>query len=106
MASCTNPAGNLTVEEVAALIVTQSGSNVTLAYGNEGGAGCSFSGTLVQSGQFGTMSGNYTCTGGEFGTFDLFELNVGFNYLTGRVSTKGTNTGCQTTGYFAGIRHR
>jgi len=104
---CFNPANNGTAEGFAAIAVSQSGQNVTLGYANEGGGGgCTFVGTLTQWGQFGKMVGNYSCVGGELGTFNIFELNVGFNSLTGRLSLTSTNDGCQTTGYFGGIRHQ
>jgi hypothetical protein len=103
---CFNPSNNGTNELFATLVVAQVGSNVTLASTNETGSICTYVGAFSQSGQFGKMVGNYSCTTGEIGTFNIFEMNVGFNYLTGRFSANGTNTGCQTSGYFGGIRHR
>jgi hypothetical protein len=103
---CFNPLNNGTIEEYAALAVVQNGQSVSLGFVNEFGNGCTFVGTLTQGGQFGKMVGNYSCINGEVGTFNIFELNVGFNALTGRFTANGTNTGCQTTGYLGGIRHR
>ena len=102
---CFNPVDNGSTEATAPLGVGQSGLSISFALSGPGDT-CTFSGTLSQAGQIGQVTGAYTCTVGDFGTFTFFELNVGVNYLTGRYSTSGTNDGCKSTGYFAGMRHR
>ncbi len=102
---CFNPADNVTSENVVAAAVIQSGTSVSIGLANGAGVTCTFAGTLTPQGQFGKVSGSYSC-GGDFGTFEFFELNVGFNYMTSRFATSSTNLGCQTAGYIAGIRHR
>jgi len=102
---CFNPVDNDSLEAPLALSVTQSGLNVSIALAASGGT-CTFSGSLSQAGQFGQVSGAYSCTTGDFGTFQFFEMAVGVNSLTGQFSTNGTNDGCQSTGYFVGMRHR
>jgi hypothetical protein len=104
--SCSSSANNVTAETYAAFAVTQSGQSVSVGLAFESGATCTFPGTLTQSGQFGTMSGNYSCSSGEAGAFILSEMNVGINFWNTRVAMSSTNNGCQTTGYFGGIRHR
>ena len=103
---CANPANNGTFETYAAISVIQSGSSVTLGYANEAGGSCSFVGTFSQAGQFGKMVGNYSCSSGDTGTFNMFEMNAGFNFITGRLTLASTNIGCQGNGYFGGVRHR
>lgn len=104
--NCSNSLNNGTFETYSALSVVQSGQSVTLGYANEGGGSCSFSGSFSQAGQFGKMTGNYTCSSGDNGSFNMFEMNVGFNTLSGRFTTSSANIGCQGEGYFGGIRHR
>ena len=104
--SCFNPLNNGTAEFFAGLNVVQNGTNVSLESVNQQGGSCTFVGTLSQGGQFGKMVGNYNCTSGEVGTFNMFEMNVGYNALTARYVTTSTNNGCQSTGYLGGIRHR
>lgn len=107
VASCFNSAFNGTLEGYASFAVNHSGSSVSVGYASsELGTSCSFVGSYSQTGQYGRMAGNYSCSNGEVGTFAFFEMNVGFNYLTARLSLNGSNTGCQTTGYIAGARHR
>jgi hypothetical protein len=101
---CFNPANNSTSENIGALSVVQSGLNLGLVLAGSGGS-CTYTGTFAQGGQFGQMTGTYTCTDGAVGTFVFFEMNVGVNYLTGRFSQTATSNGCQSTGFFAGIRH-
>ena len=97
---------NVTAETYAAFVVTQSGQSVSVNLAFESGATCTFPGTLTQAGQFGTVSGNYSCSSGEAGAFILSEMNVGLNSWNTRVAMSSTNNGCQTAGYFGGIRHR
>ena len=104
--NCSSSSNNVTAETYAAFVVTQSGQNVSVNLAFESGATCNFPGTLAQSGQFGTVNGNYTCSSGETGAFILSEMNVGLNFWNTRVAMSSTNIGCQTSGYFGGIRHR
>ena len=104
-ASCVGLA-NGTSESFAGLSIVQTGTNVALSYAVLGGGQCSFVGQFAQDGQFGRMTGTYSCSSGEGGNFSMFEMNVGFNVLTARYSAASTNLGCQSTGYLGGIRHR
>jgi len=104
--NCSNSANNGTFEIYAAISVIQSGSSVTLGYANQAGGTCSFVGTFSQAGQFGKMVGNYSCSSGDNGTFNMFEMNAGFNSVTGRLTMASSNIGCKGDGYYGGIRHR
>jgi hypothetical protein len=64
------------------------------------------SGTLTQSGQFGTLTGTYTFTGGELGNATVSTINVQTNSISGNLSLISTNDGCENFGYFAGMRNR
>ena len=77
-----------------------------MGLGIPGAASCALTRALSQAGQFGTVTGSYDCPEGGVGTFQFFEMNVGVNHLTGRLSMSEPNTGCKATGYFAGMRHR
>jgi len=101
---CFNPADNDSLEISLDLTVGQSGLNMSIGLVGPGGT-CTFTGTLSQAGQFGAVAGTYSCGNGDFGTFQFFEMSVGVNYLTGRLSANGTNDGCKTAAYFAAVRH-
>ena len=62
------------------------------------------SGTLSQSGQFGTILGTYTSNVGELGNASVSAMNVQVNSLTAAFSLSSTNIGCQTVGYLAAMR--
>lgn len=103
---CADSSLNGRAEYVATLDVIQNGSDITLSTSSQGGLTCSFSGTLIQGGQFGLVDGTYQCNSGEIGNFRISEMNVGFNFLSARISTESNSLGCKSDGYLGGIRHR
>ena len=69
------------------------------------GGSCSFGGTLTQSGQMGAVSGSFSCSGGDKGTFQIFEMQVNITGITGLFAGSTTvPAGCQLSGWFGGIR--
>jgi len=62
------------------------------------------SGTLTQSGQFGTLVGTYTKPGGEVGNAIVSAMNVQTRSLAADFSLSSTTSGCLTAGYSPGIR--
>jgi hypothetical protein len=70
------------------------------------GEGMTISGTLSQAGQFGTVLGTCTDTTGDSGTASISALNVQTNAISGTFSQSSAVEGCQTVGYFAGMRSR
>ena len=104
---CINPADNTPPSEVplATITVTQSGQSITIAISIVGVA-VTITGTLTQDGQFGTVVGTYSATGGEIGNATVSQLNVQTNALSATFSLQSTNIGCLDTGYIAGIRSR
>lgn len=102
---CANHSFNGTVETVGILNINQSGSSVTMQSLPTGGGACSFAGTLTQAGQMGAVTGSYSCTSGDVGSFHLFEMQVNITGVTGRFNAASTSVaGCQSTGWFGGLR--
>jgi hypothetical protein len=104
---CTNPANNGPPRDFrsAFISVTQSGQVMSITV-SVLGVTFTISGTLSQSGQFGTLLGTYTSSVGEIGNASVSAMNVQVNALTASYSLNSTNNGCQTTGYLAGMRSR
>ena len=89
------------IQEVAGLLsVNQIGASVTIA-ATTIGASCNFSGTYTQMGKLGTVDGNYSCTDGANGIFQILEMTPSVSGFTARV--RGQNQYCNWSGYFGGI---
>jgi hypothetical protein len=106
--SCLNPAGNGTSEEAVVLDVTQSGPAITVEFGGANGS-CSFSGTVSEDGQMGSIQGSFVCSIGSgsngSGTFSVFEMQVNISGMTSRFALNYTSPpGCQATGWLGGMR--
>jgi hypothetical protein len=99
--ACTNPSKNGTTDAPLTMTVVQNGTaiNVTLVE-----IGCTYSGTYSQSGQFGTISGSFSCTNGDMGTFNMANMIVTPVGMVARVSGSSTSTGCQSAGQIGGVR--
>ena len=102
---CANPAFDGTSEVAGILAVSQTGTTVTISSSpTTSGVDCTYSGTLTQYGQMGNIEGNYTCSTGDAGSFDAFEVQVTQFSLTGRFSSSSrVAAGCQATGWFGGV---
>lgn len=102
---CLNPSLNGTAEDAALINIIQNGQAVTLGVSPSSGGSCTYSGPLVQAGQMGAVSGTFTCTDGESGTMQLFEMQTNPIAVTTRFTARSnTFAGCQYTGYAAGMR--
>jgi hypothetical protein len=88
------------------ITVTQTGPSISIAISFAGIAGMTISGMLSQTGQFGTVVGTYTDTTGDSGTASVSALNVQANAIAGTFSQSSAVEGCQTVGYFSGMRSR
>ncbi|APV51575.1 hypothetical protein BWI17_18885 [Betaproteobacteria bacterium GR16-43] len=64
---------------------------------------CTYDGGYAQSGHFGLVSGNFSCTNGQAGAFQAYEINAQVTALAGRITTNATN-GCVYDGRLAGAR--
>jgi hypothetical protein len=101
-ASGCSPSSLNGITEVAGyLSVSHSGSTVSMASTSSLGS-CNFSGAYAQYGKLGTVAGNYTCSSGERGTFQMYEMTPTISGFTGRVD--GANQYCaRWSGYVGGI---
>src|SRR4030095_2971966 len=59
-------------------------------------AGCTYTGNYTQEGRFGRSIGSFTCSNGEAGTFDFFEMQRYFTGIVARYSA--TSQYCPVTG--------
>jgi hypothetical protein len=102
---CTNPAQDTPPMDIPliTIAVAQTGSSATITF-SDFGLTLTFSGTLGQSGQFGTLLGTYSDSTGEVGNVSVSAMNVQLNSLTASFSQSSTNDGCQSLGYFVGMR--
>lgn len=101
--ACTNPAGNADTAGTMNLTVSQTGGNAKLAWTFPSGAVCAYNGPYTQTGKLGAINANYTCTNGDSGQMDLFEMTNRMGMISARFSGQSTNLGCQYDGYFSGI---
>jgi hypothetical protein len=100
---CTDPTKNGSVDiPTATFSVTQSGASLQLTL--TALTTITISGMLAQGGQFGTVTGTYTSSGGVSGNATVSAMIVQLNALTATFALNSTNFGCQSVGYLAGIR--
>jgi hypothetical protein len=103
--NCANPANNGTVEGAGILDITQVGNAITInVTASLSGGVCTYSGTLSQDGQMGSVVGTYHCNTGTFGNFTAFEMQVNITGFTGRFVDSATALGCSGSGWFGGVR--
>lgn len=102
--NCTSPAGNGTTELSAGLFIDQVGTSMSVTTSDAQGVMCTYSGTLSQAGQMGSISGTYSCNTSDNGSFNMFELQVNISGITGRFAQSSSFTGCVGNGWFAGMR--
>ncbi len=103
LTGCADSSLDATNDQFAFLTVTQNAASVTMSTSTSN-ITCTFSGNLSQAGQMGDVTGNYTCSSGDFGGFEIFEMQVNISGLTGRLSASSVATGCSTSGWFGGMR--
>jgi hypothetical protein len=99
--ACTDPSKNGTTDAPLTMTVVQNGTAINVALVE---IGCTYPGTYTQSGQFGTISGSFSCTNGDMGTFNMANMIVTPVGMVGRVSGSSTRTGCQSVGQLGGVR--
>jgi hypothetical protein len=99
--ACSNPARNGAFDIADTMTVSQNGSTISIALM---AIGCTYSGTYSQSGQFGNISGTYSCTSGDVGTFATDHMSVAPFGAMMRVSGSSTSTGCLSVGQIGGVR--
>jgi len=80
---------------------TQVTMNVQFVSSNQNQQ-CTFTGPYTQSGQLGSITGNWGCTTNNQGSFTLTSIQANVNGLTGRFH--GSDQYCTYDGYFGGPR--
>lgn len=81
--------------------ITQNGPAMTVVT-QTGGDTCTFPGTYSQDGHFGLVVGSYTCTSGDSGTFQFFEMAASFYDFRARTLVRSVS-GCIINGYANGL---
>ena len=99
--ACNNPTRNGPVDAAVNMTVAQNGAAISLTLVE---LGCTYTGTYSQNGQFGSITGNYSCTSGDASTFDTCNMIVTPVGTVMRVSGASTSTGCQSTRQIGGVR--
>jgi len=99
---CSNPARNGATDGADTATVAQNGAaiSVTLV-----AIGCTYSGTYTQSGQFGGISGRFSCANGDVGTFGTANMIVTPVGMLMRISGSNSRNGCQSVGQLGGVRN-
>jgi hypothetical protein len=103
-ASGCTPAGlNGTINQSANLLIGKVGDTVTTFEGNISGGSCNYNGTLTQDGHLDTITGNFSCTNGDNGTFIASEIEVSRSGISGQFT--GQSAACtKLQGQFGGVR--
>lgn len=99
-ASCLGSA-NTASTPVSFRIVETAGSSASITSASEGGT-CTFLGTYTQSGHFGRIAGNYTCSSGDAGAFKFFEMAMSYYEMRARTQLI-SQSGCTLNGYMVGL---
>lgn len=60
--------------------------------------------TVVQNGQFSSVSGAYTCANNDKGTLTFSEAKVSYGNIVSKVDRQSSVSTCHQRGYFAGVR--
>ena len=104
LSSCTNPMLNTVSELIGVMYINQTGSSFELINFPLTGGMCTYTGDLTQAGQMGSVSGSYTCSSGETGTFAMFEMQNTPQGLSGRMTSEAPSSlpGCKGEGWFGG----
>ena len=99
--TCVPPFVSGTGPSLRALSISQSGTTV-VGQSSDPLATCYETGTYSQNGKLGAISGTFSCTDGEVGTFQLFEIEVTETGMVGRLASQSNF--CTISGQFAANR--
>ena len=107
--SCSSSGNNTTTELSAGLFIDQvnnpGSAAMSITTSDALGAVCTYSGTLSQAGQMGSITGAYSCNTGDSGNFNMFELQVNISAISGRFAQSSDVTGCISNGWFGAMRN-
>lgn len=82
--------------------IVEAGSSASITSTSQAGGTCTFVGTYTQSGHFGRIAGNYTCSNGDAGTFKFFEMAASYYGMRARTQLV-SQSGCTLNGYVTGL---
>jgi hypothetical protein len=100
---CANPESNGFTTEYASIAIVQASRNITMTLENWRGAGsCAYTGVYSQVGRIGSMRGNYTCSGGNSGTFTASEIERTTTGITMKVQE--VSPSCRYAGRVGGVK--
>lgn len=111
-------AGNARHDAIAGVCPSTGPTTASVQFTHGGGATASATlvigarscamatGNYRQQGQFGQVYGPHTCTDGETGSAQIFEIELAVDTITFRYDYNGNGPGgiCRVVGYFAGVR--
>ena len=101
--ACNSQAGDGDTAGPMNLVVNQNGSSMSMNWTLPSGAVCTYSGPYTQNGELGAFSANYSCSNGDVGPLEMFEMTNRVGMISARVSGQSTNLGCTYSGYFSGV---
>lgn len=99
---CPLPAPPSPTSTPVGLTIAQAGAAFTMTTTDDVGAVCTYTGTYGQDGHMGQVNGTLSCTGGEFGNFSMFEMELSSGGFTSRLSAS-TNRCSLITGRIGGM---
>ena len=82
--------------------ITQNGASIRIDASSPVRT-CTLDGTYVQTGHMGYVTGNYSCVGGDSGTFAMSEMTATWFDFHARVATV-SQSGCTLKGFASGLR--
>jgi hypothetical protein len=103
--SCANAANNGYREEAGPVSIAHNGPDWAMQAPLSGGTGtgaCNYSGSYVQHGRMGSVSGTFACTGGITGMFNALEVEANLTGITARVVAQSNS--CSWVGRVGGLR--
>jgi hypothetical protein len=99
------PTNNGHQQQLGTVAITQAGgpgSAMSVQSSPATGGSCTYSGTYTQMGHMGGLSGTYSCTAGDAGTFTMFEMERSISGMTGRFTSQAGT--CAREGRFGGLQ--
>ena len=103
LAGCANPANNGAVEDFAFITVNHVGTSMSIVTSDATGFSCTFNGVYGQAGHMGQLTGSFSCSNGDQGNFNAFEMEVSRSGFTARFT--GNDIFCSSiSGRIGGLR--
>jgi hypothetical protein len=82
--------------------ITQNGASIRIDSSSQVGT-CTLDGNFTQQGHMGEVTGNYSCIGGDSGTFAMSEMTASWFEFHARIGT-ASQSGCTLKGFASGLR--